>query len=191
MNVCIFAASSRRPDPEYFHAARVLGKTLAEGHAAIRYGGGSVGLMGEVANAALAAGGHVTGVIPRFMVDLEWGHDGVSEEIIVETMAERKALLSEGTDAVIALAGGMGTLEELLEVLTLKQLGLYLKPVILINTRGYYDRLVDLLHHGISEGFLGEQHAGLWTILDDPTDIFSAIQNSIPWSKDYQKSAQL
>lgn len=191
MNICVFAASSRRPAEEYFHEAQVLGRILAREGVAIRYGGGGVGLMGALADAALQAGGRVTGVIPRFMMELEWGHPRLTECIEVETMAERKERMMAGTDAVVALPGGIGTLEELLEVLTLKQLGLYLNPVILLDTRGYYRPLQAMLQHAIAEEFLGAHHAELWTFVARAEEVLPAIRSTPPWSRDARKSAQL
>lgn len=191
MDVCVFAASSRLPAPPYFDAARRLGATLAGAGFAIRYGGGAVGLMGALADAALAAGGRVTGIIPRFMVDLEWSHPGVTALDVVETMAERKTKLMDGSAAIVALPGGVGTLEELLEAITLKQLGIYRGPILLVNTLGFYDRLAALLHHCVEEGFLGGHHRTLWTLVDEPEAIPAAIRDAAPLDPDVIKTAQL
>ena len=137
--VCIFCASSTQVHPEYFEAANRLGKELAKEDVTIIYGGGAAGLMGEVATSALAQGGKVIGILPGFMSDLEWGHTGLTELRLVDNMRERKQMMIENVDAVIALPGGCGTLEELLEVITLKRLGIFLKPIILVNVRSFFD----------------------------------------------------
>ena len=136
--VCVFCASSRQVHSEYFEAANRLGKELAKHDITIIYGGGGAGLMGEVANSALAQGGKVIGILPRFMSDLEWGHTGLTKLNLVDNMRERKQMMIEDVDAVIALPGGCGTLEELLEVITLKRLGIFLKPIILVNVRKFF-----------------------------------------------------
>lgn len=189
--VCVFAASSRLPDPDYFEAAIDLGRALARAGFGIRYGGGSVGLMGALADGALESGGRVTGVIPRFMVELEWCRPGLTECVVTETMAERKASLVAGTVAVVALPGGLGTIEELTEVLTNKQLGLYLNPVILVDTRGYWRPLVAALDHAVAEGFVGTHHRAMWTLVGSPDAVPDAIRSIPPWPADATKSAQL
>lgn len=140
--ICIYCASSTQIDPVYFGHARLLGRQLAEAHIRIVNGAGNIGLMGAVSDAALEAGGEVTGVIPRFMVEQGWNHTGLTETIVVNDMHERKRTMARLSDAVIALPGGYGTLEELLEIITWKQLGLYLNPIVILNTNGYYDPLL-------------------------------------------------
>ena len=131
--ICIYCASSTQIDPVYFGHARLLGRQLAEAHIRIVNGAGNIGLMGAVSDAALEAGGEVTGVIPRFMVEQGWNHTGLTETIVVNDMHERKRTMARLSDAVIALPGGYGTLEELLEIITWKQLGLYLNPIVILN----------------------------------------------------------
>ena len=137
-----------------------LGRHLARHRATLVYGGGGAGAMESLANGALEAGGAVIGIIPRFMVELEWGHKQLTEMRIVEDMRERKHQMLEGADAVVALPGGCGTLEELFETMTLKRLGQYLGPIILVNTRGFYDRVVAALEHCIAERFHGHPAPG-------------------------------
>src|SRR5712664_891093 len=138
MRVCVYCASSRQCDPIYHQAAARLGRELARaGHTTV-YGGGSVGSMGHLADAALAAGGRVIGVLPRFMYDLDWGHRGLSELLIVNDLHERKRMMIEEVDAVIALPGGCGTLEELFEAITWKRLGLFTGAIVMVNTLGFY-----------------------------------------------------
>ena len=135
MRICVYAASSAHCDAVYQAAARRLGFLLAQAGATIVYGGGGTGLMGAVADGALDAGGHVIGIIPRFMTEVEWQHPGIANLEVVEDMRERKHRLLTGSDAVVALPGGCGTLEELFEAITLKRLALYFNPIVLLNTR--------------------------------------------------------
>ena len=144
-SVCVYSASSTKIDPVYFEAAEQLGRLLAEHHIRLVNGAGSIGLMCSVADAVLSNGGEVTGVIPHFMVEQNWQHTGLTELIEVTSMHERKQKMADLSDAVIALPGGCGTLEELLEVITWKQLGLYLNPVVILNVNGFYDPLLNML----------------------------------------------
>lgn len=153
--VLVYAASSPKCDAEYLTTARSLGQVLASAGVEVIYGGGGVGLMGELANGALHAGGRVTGVLPRFMDEVEWGHKNLSELVLVESMHERKRLMLERSDAIIALPGGCGTLEELFEAITWKRLGLATHPIVMLNTRGFYNGVVDVLNRCIEERFMG------------------------------------
>lgn len=180
--VCIYCASSRASDRVYLDAARRLGTELARHGITIVYGGGGQGSMGSLADGALAAGGKVVGVIPRFMDDLEWGHRGLGELQVVEDMHERKRKMAEGSDAIIALPGGCGTLEELFEAIAWKRLGLYLNPIVLVNVRGFYTRLVDLLEHCIEERFMDPRHSRMWTLVDEPGQVIEAILRAPRWS---------
>jgi uncharacterized protein (TIGR00730 family) len=138
MRICVYCASSQQCDRTYHDDATRLGERLARDGCTIVYGGGAIGLMGSLANGAIAAGGRVIGVIPRFMTDVEWQHPGLASLEIVEDMRERKHRLLTGSDAVVAMPGGCGTLEELFEAITLKRLGLYLNPIVLLNTNGFF-----------------------------------------------------
>ena len=176
-NVCVFCASSARIDERYLEAARELGRLLArEGWRCVN-GGGSVGLMGAVTDGTLDAGGEVTGVIPKFMVDNGWCYDRLEDVIITADMHQRKQMMSEMADAVIALPGGVGTLEELLETLTWRQLGLVKVPVIILNTLGYYDPLLAMLRHAIDEGFMKASHAQLWKVATTPAEAIALLNN--------------
>lgn len=135
-SVCVYSASSTKIDPVYFDTAYELGTLLGQQHIRLINGAGNMGLMSAVSDAALAAGGEVTGVIPRFMVEQGWHHTGLTRLVEVESMHERKKMMADLSDAVIALPGGCGTLEELLEIITWKQLGLYLNPVVILNVKG-------------------------------------------------------
>ena len=164
----MFCASSADIDARYLEAARELGKRLAEGGWRCVNGGGAVGLMGAVTDGTLDADGEVTGVIPKFMVDNGWCYDRLEDVIITADMHQRKQMMSEMADAVIALPGGVGTLEELLETLTWRQLGLVKVPIIILNTLGYYDDLLAMLSHAIDEGFMKTNHARLWQVAATP-----------------------
>ncbi|WP_040593836.1 LOG family protein [Schlesneria paludicola] len=182
--VCVYCASSSACHPQYHEAAYRLGELLAENGCSIVYGGGAVGSMGAVADGALSKQGKVVGVIPEFMVKLEWEHPGVTELLRVEDMRTRKHLMLSKSHAVVALPGGTGTLEELFEAITLKRLGLYLHPIVLLNTRGFYDPLIELLDRAITERFLGEKHATMWQVVNEPEEVFSAITGAPEWPSD-------
>jgi uncharacterized protein (TIGR00730 family) len=154
MRVCVFCGSAFGSRPVYAEVARSFGRGLAARGIGVVYGGASVGLMGELADAALAAGGEVIGVIPRSLVAREIAHAGLTELHVVETMHERKALMAELSDAIVALPGGAGTLDELFETLTWRQLGLHAKPIVLLDVDGFFEPLVALADHLVAEGFV-------------------------------------
>jgi hypothetical protein len=191
LRVCVYCASSKQCDPAYLEAAERLGRHLAQNDATLVYGGGGGGAMGRLAQGALAAGGTAIGVIPRFMVELEWGHKELTELCVVGDMRERKHRMLQGTDAVVALAGGCGTLEELFEAITLKRLGYYLGPIVLVNTRGFYDRVVAVLEHCIAERFMDTRHRGMWTLVAEPEDVLGALQSAPRWSAESRNFAVL
>lgn len=179
-NVCVFCASSANIDKRYLEAARELGALLAQGGWQCVNGGGAVGLMGAVTDGALDAGGQVTGVIPMFMVDNGWCYDRLDDVIVTADMHQRKQMMSEMADAVIAMPGGVGTLEELLETLTWCQLGLVKVPVIILNTLGYYDPLLAMLQHAIDEGFMKPSHSQLWTVASTPAEAIARLEDNSP-----------
>lgn len=179
--VCVYCASSRQADPLYRNSAEKLGEILAENSIILVYGGGAVGSMGALARGALSKSGEVIGIIPRFMVDLEWGNKNLSQLIIVKNMQERKKKMIEGVDAAIALPGGTGTLEELLEAITWKRLGLFLNPIVIVNTAGFYNPLLEQLNHSINEKFMDQRHGSMWTVVDRPEDVLPAISSAPPW----------
>jgi uncharacterized protein (TIGR00730 family) len=156
-NVAVFCASADGADPVYRVAAIELGRALAMRHIGVVYGGAKIGLMQAVAEAALATGGRVIGVIPTVLVDLEVAHDGLTELHITDTMHTRKALIGERSDAFIALPGGFGTFEELFEVLAWQTLKIHAKPVLLLNTNGFYDTMLAFLDHCVEQGMLTQQ----------------------------------
>ncbi len=166
--ICVYCGSSPGKHPSYRQAADNLAAELVKRGIGLVYGGASVGLMGQVADAVLAAGGEVTGVIPQMLVDKEVAHNGLSELKIVSSMHDRKATMADLSDGFIALPGGLGTLEELFEILTWSQLGLHRKPCALLNVAGYYDHLAAFIDHAVSEQFIKPAHRELLIIGDQP-----------------------
>jgi uncharacterized protein (TIGR00730 family) len=179
--VTIYCASSPKVPKIYFDAAEELTRLLVEADYGIRYGGGAKGLMGIIADTVLACGGKITGVIPRFMIDVEWEHKGVIEMIHVNTMHQRKELLIENTHAVIALPGGIGTLEELFEVMSWKKLGQFPHPIILLNTNGYYDPLIEMSNRMVDESFMRPEHGHIWKVVSEPRDVIPTILDTELW----------
>ena len=174
-SICVFCGASTGNDPRYAAAAAAVGERLAGRDIQVVYGGGRLGLMGTVADAALAAGGRVVGVIPRGLVDRELAHGGVSELRIVDTLHQRKAVMAELSDGFIALPGGLGTLEELAEVLSWAQLDLHAKPIGLLDVDGYFDGLEAFLDHAVAEGFVAERHRRLLLRDDDIDRLLAAF----------------
>jgi uncharacterized protein (TIGR00730 family) len=189
--VCVYCASSRTAHADYRAAARRLGEVLAGAGINIVYGGGAAGSMGALADGALAAGGRVIGILPRFMADLEWGHPGLTDLQLVEDLRTRKHLMLTLSQAAIALPGGSGTLEELLEAITLKRLGLYLNPIVLINTRGFFDPLLEVLRRAVEEHFMDTRHLSMWQVVDSPDEIPQALANAPGWSAEARSFAAL
>jgi uncharacterized protein (TIGR00730 family) len=175
--VCVFCGSSTGVDTAFTTAAQELGVLLAQQNITLVYGGAQIGLMGTIANAALAHGGRVIGVIPQLLMDKELGHPGLTELRVVETMAQRKEVMMELSDAFIALPGGIGTLDELFEVWTATQLGLQAKPCGLLNVRGYFDHLLAFLDHAVAQGFLRESHRRHLSVRDDPTSLLQQLRS--------------
>jgi uncharacterized protein (TIGR00730 family) len=173
--VCVFCGSSSGADPAYAEAARAMGRLMAERGLGLVYGGGNVGLMGVVADAALAAGGEVIGVIPEALMRMEVGHTEVTRLHVVGTMHERKAMMAELSDAFIALPGGIGTLEELFEVWTWGQLGLHPKPLGLLDVAGYYGHLHAFLDHTVAQGFLKDRHRAMVAVEAEPTRLLARL----------------
>jgi uncharacterized protein (TIGR00730 family) len=166
--ICVFTGSRHGARSIYADGARRLGRALVERNFGLVYGGGRVGLMSVIADAVLAAGGHVTGVIPQNLVTKEVLHTGLTELRVVRSMHERKAVMAELADGFIAMPGGIGTMEELFEVLSWAQLNLHNKPCALLNSAGYYRRLIDFLDHAVAEEFLKPKHRTLLLIESEP-----------------------
>ena len=174
-SVCVYCASSTKIDSAYFEAARELGTLLGQRH---------IRLIN-------AAGGEVTGVIPHFMVEQGWQHKGLTEMIEVENMHQRKQKMADLSDAVIALPGGCGTLEELLEIITWKQLGLYLNPIVILNTNGFFDPLLAMLQRAMDENFMRQQHGAIWHVASTPQEAVELIHTIPVWDSSIRKFAAI
>ena len=177
--ICIFAGSSDGARPQYAAATRELGRLLVARGYGLVYGGGNIGLMAVIADAALEAGGEVVGVIPEFLVDKELAHRGLSELRIVKSMHDRKAVMAELADGFMGLPGGIGTMEEFFEVLSWAQLSLHEKPCGLLSTAGYYDAIVGFLDHGVAEGFLKPKHRALLIVEPTPEKLLDRFDAMI------------
>jgi uncharacterized protein (TIGR00730 family) len=176
-SVCVYCGSSSGNNPVYADAAKALGRALVKHNLSLVYGGGHVGLMGIVADAVLDAGGEVTGVIPKALMDTEVGHDHLTRLLVVKDMHERKALMAEHADGFITMPGGIGTLEELFETLTWAQLGFHEKPIGLFNVEGFYDPLIEFLRHQTSQGFLRAEHKDLLLVDTEPDPLIEQLKN--------------
>lgn len=190
-SVCVYSASSTKIDPVYFDAARQLGTLLAQKHIRLINGAGNMGLMSAVSDAVLQAGGEVTGVIPHFMVEQNWHHTGLTELVEVESMHQRKKTMAELSDAVITLPGGCGTLEELLEIITWKQLGLYLNPIVILNIKGYFDPLLQMMDRAMEENFMRRQHGDIWKVAHTPQEAVELIHTTPLWDTSMRKFAAI
>lgn len=190
-SVCVYCASSTKIPPVYFEAATSLGRLLGERRLRVINGAGSIGLMRAVSDAALLHGGTVTGVIPHFMVEQGWQHSELTELLEVDNMHERKQLMADLSDAVIALPGGCGTLEELLEIITWKQLGLYLNPIVILNINNYFDPLLAMFDRSMDEMFMRPEHAEMWAVAETPEEAVSLIYTLPLWNKNNRKIAAI
>jgi uncharacterized protein (TIGR00730 family) len=178
--VCVFCGSSAGAIPAFAAAAEALGRTLGAAGITVVYGGASVGLMGRVADACLAAGGEVIGVIPRALVDLEVAHGGLSELRVVGSMHERKALMADLADAFVALPGGLGTLDELFEILSWAQLGLHEKPVGVLNVENYFAPLLGFLDGAVAARFVKPVHRQMVIVAQTPRDLLEGFVRHVP-----------
>ena len=189
--VCVYCGSSDKVDPKYFEATKTLAKSLVKNNVTVVYGGGARGLMGKLADTVLEEQGRIIGIMPHFMKEVEFHHKDVNEFIFTADIHERKKQFMVGVDALITLPGGCGTFEELMEAITLKRLGIFTKPIVILNLDGYYDKLFDMLDLTVEEGFMSEKHKDIWTPFEDPSRVIEAINNSAPWSNDAIKFAQV
>ena len=191
MNITVYAASSGQVPAAYIEAAGILGKIMAErGHALIN-GAGRTGLMGATTEGVLAHGGRAIGVIPQFMIEQGWQHNEMTELIVTPDMHSRKETMAQRSDACIALPGGVGTLEELLEVITWKQLGLYLKPIVILNINGYYDALLQQLARATEERFMRQEHTQIWSVATTPEEAVMLCETTPLWNKEVRKYAAM
>lgn len=179
--VVIYSASSDAIDTVYVDAATRLGELLAKSNITCINGGGNLGLMGAVIDSVLLHGGKVKGVIPKFMVDSGWCHHDLTEQIVTKTMHERKQKMAELSNAAIALPGGVGTLEELLEIITWKQLGLYRHPIIILNTNNYYDALLKMFDNMIEQNFMHKRYSDMWRVVNTPEEAVAELSRETPW----------
>ncbi len=177
-SICVYCGSRPGANPAYAEAARFVGEWIAQHNGQLVYGGGRNGLMGIAADAALQAGGRVIGIIPKALVEKEWAHEGCTELHIVDTMHARKHMMAEKADALLALPGGIGTLEELFEVWTWRQLGYHDKPVGILNTAGYYTGLLDFLGASVAQQFMNERQMGLVCASDAPETLLRELVQS-------------
>ena len=180
-SVCVYSASSTKIAPVYFEAAEKLGSLLAKQHIRLINGAGSIGLMRSVADAVLKNG----------MVEQNWHHTGLTELIEVTSMHERKQKMANLSDGIIALPGGCGTLEELLEIITWKQLGLYLNPIIILNINGFFDPLLQMLERAIEENFMRQQHGDIWKVAQTPEEAVELLQTTPVWDASIRKFAAI
>jgi len=182
--VAVYASSSSALKPVYYDAARRTGEVLAVAGKSIIYGAGGDGLMGAMADGALDNNGKVYGVVPQFLQDLELTHRGLTDLKIVEGMRIRKQLMLESSQAVVALPGGSGTYEELFEALTMKRLGRWVGPIVIVNTIGFYDGLLKFLRYSVEECFMGSSHLDMWSVVDEPEQILEAMADAPTWNSE-------
>jgi uncharacterized protein (TIGR00730 family) len=179
-NICVFSSSSDAVAPEYFEAAREVGALIARKQMTLVYGGGKIGLMGAVASAAHRHGGKVVGVLPRYLRKQEVAYEAADELIVSKDLRERKTIMEERADAFVALPGGFGTLEETLEILTLKQLGQHVKPVVFLNTADFFRSLLGLFEQLYHERFTRSEHRALYHVAASPGDVFAYLETYRP-----------
>lgn len=190
-NICVYCASSNKVADIYGETAYELGALLAKEGITVVTGAGGIGLMRKVEDGALDNGGKAIGVIPQFMVEHGWHHTGLTELRITESMHERKQTMASLSDAVIALPGGCGTIEELSEIITWKQLGLYFNPIVILNVNGYYNHFIAQLEQAIEEHFMGEIHGKIWSVAETPSEALEIIRNTPVWDSSIRKYAAL
>lgn len=190
-HICVYCGSSSQVNNHFFQEAETLGKIFAQNNIELIYGAGGIGIMGAIADAVLQNGGEVTGVIPQFMVDAGWSKSQITHTIVTPNMHERKAKMAELSDAAVALPGGIGTFEELMEILTWKQLGLTTKPIIIVNIDGYFNPLLQMLEQAVTEKFMRDIHKTMWTVVDSADQVLEAILTAPEWDKSQQKIAAI
>lgn len=185
--ICVYSASSTKINQRYYDAAVELGELIARKGMRLVNGAGTMGLMRACADAVLNNGGEAVGVIPQFMIDRNWHYEDMTELIVTKDMHERKRKLATMADAIIALPGGCGTLEELLEVITWKQLGIINKPIVILNTDGYYNPLIEMFGKAAGEHFMREEHLHLWTVAGTPEEALEQAFNAPAWDANIAK----
>lgn len=191
MRICVYCASSSKIHKNFFDATEKLARSFVNEGVEVVYGGGSSGLMGHLADTVLAHGGNIKGIMPRFMNEVEWAHKNVSDMEFTETMHERKAKFLENIDGLVALPGGTGTLEELLEAITLKKLGQFTKPIVVLNTDNYYEPLIRMLEKCVSEQFMSPLHLDMCRFVDEPDQVIPTLRTAGESGKDSIHFARL
>lgn len=181
-SICVYSASSPQVNECYLKSAKKLGVLFAKHRIELIYGAGKVGLMGALADAVLERGGKVTGIIPSFMIEQHWHHTRLTQLVEVESMHARKQKMAALSDGIVALPGGCGTLEELLEIITWKQLGLYTKPIVIVNANGFYDPLLEMLNKAIDEKFMRPDHKHLWSVAEQVNQVIDLLRNTPVWN---------
>ncbi len=190
-NIAVYCASSTKIKPIYFEVAYEVGKRLAEHGLGLVNGAGNMGLMQASSDGCLEAGGRVTGVIPQFMVDQNWHHTGLTELIVTDSMHTRKKKIADITDGAIVLPGGCGTFDELFEIITWKQLGLYLNPIIIVNVDGYFNELLALLQKAIDENFMRPQHGDIWRVATTAEEAVEMLFTTPQWDTSVRRFAAI
>ena len=181
--VCVYCASSSKADKKYLDAAYTLGKILAESKIRCVFGAGKTGLMGALAQGMIDSKGEIVGVIPEFMIAEGWGNEDLTHLEITPTMHSRKETMAQLSDAVIAMPGGCGTFEELMEIITWKQLGLFSGAIIILNINNYYNPLIEMLNRAVEENFMREEHKTIWQVATTPEEAIAAIKEATGWRK--------
>ena len=184
MKICVYCSSSSKIDKIYFEATEILAKEFIKENVQVVYGGGGNGLMGHLADTIIDNGGKIKGISPKFMQDIEWTHKRLTDLEIVTTMHERKTKFLEDIDAVVALPGGCGTLDELIEAITWKRLGIFTKPIVIININGFYDPLQEMLERCVNQNFMDKRHLEMWSVVKDPAQVLPKIKNTDEWNRD-------
>ncbi len=187
--ICVYCASSNQTPEKYMEQGRRFAEILAAEKIDLVFGGSKSGLMGVMADRVMELGGRAVGIMPRFMMEVEWHHPTLSELTLVETMAERKDLMISNIDAVVTFPGGCGTMEEFMETLSNKRLGTFSKPMIILNSFGFYDPLLQLLDSMIENRFLRERHREMWTVVSTPEEILPAIRSAREWDSEARSFA--
>ena len=189
--VCVYCASSSKADKKYLDAAYTLGKILAESKIRCVFGAGKTGLMGALAQGVIDSKGEIVGVIPEFMIAEGWGNEDLTHLEITPTMHSRKETMAQLSDAVIAMPGGCGTFEELMEIITWKQLGLFSGAIIILNINNYYNPLIEMLNRAVEENFMREEHKTIWQVATTPEEAIVAIKEATGWREDARKIAAI
>lgn len=187
--ICVYCASSNKTPEKYLEHGREFARILAANGIDLVFGGSRSGLMGVMADEMMKHGGRTIGIMPRFMQEVEWHHEELTEMITTDTMAERKEAMIREVDAVVTFPGGCGTMEEFMETLSLKRLGLFPKPMIVLNSYGFYNPLIDLLEAMLDNHFLGPKHREMWTIVSTPAEILPAVAANAGWDPEARSFA--